>query len=369
MYLEKAKDIGDKLLPAFTSPTGLPFPVVNLHSGKAHTPSWNSGRAVLAEFGSVQLEFKQLAHHTKNRTYYDKADHVMELIRKIPKERYIIGGEDTYPLLPVFMDIDTASRPQGHISLGAMADSYYEYLLKQWLQSGKRDTRFRVMYDEFVDRVQKLLVQETVPGRWTIVGEFHGRVVPQMDHLVCFFPGLLALGAEGPSEKSHLELAKKLMETCWQMYASMPTGLAPEVATFHTKSPGPSSHPDFDVQDPKYLLRPETIESLFWLWRKTGDAQYREKGWKIFESIRKHCRTGTAYSGIKDVQQEKPELNDSMQSFTLAETFKYLFLLFANKGDGHTEDVLRKTVFTTEAHPLRVFDVVSEFDTAHAPAA
>lgn len=58
-----------------------------------------------------------------------------------------------------------------------------------------------------------------------------------------------------------------------------------------------------------------------------------------------------------------------MQSFTLAETFKYLFLLFANKGDGHTEDVLRKTVFTTEAHPLRVFDVVSEFDTAHAPAA
>ena len=95
-------------------------------------------------------------------------------------------------------------------------------------------------------------------------------------------------------------------------------------------------HPDYEVADGKYLLRPETIESLFWLWRKTGDAQYREKGWKIFQAIRKHCRTHTAYSGIKDVTAEKPELNDSMQSFTLAETFKYLYLLFADRNDARS---------------------------------
>jgi len=98
----------------------------------------------------------------------------------------------------------------------------------------------------------------------------------------------------------------------------------------------------------KYLLRPETIESLFWLWRKTGKKEYREKGYKIFDAIRKHCKTQTAYSGVKDVTIEKPEFNDSMQSFALAETFKYLYLLFADPKDARIEKILRETVFTTE---------------------
>ena len=87
LYLEKAQDIGDRLLVAFESQVGMPYPVINLKTGKRRTPSWNAGRIVLAEYGSVQLEFKQLAHHLKNRTYYDKADHVMELVRQIPRDR------------------------------------------------------------------------------------------------------------------------------------------------------------------------------------------------------------------------------------------------------------------------------------------
>ena len=101
-----------------------------------------------------------------------------------------------------------------------MADSYYEYLLKQWHQGQRQDDRFRNMYDEFVNRVQKLLVKHTVPNGMTIVGEFEGTVNPKMDHLVCFFPGLLALGAEGKTKEAHMTLAKELMETCWQLYAA-----------------------------------------------------------------------------------------------------------------------------------------------------
>ena len=81
------------------------------------------------------------------------------MIRAIARRRYKIGGVETYPLLPVYLDIATAKEPSGHISLGAMADSYYEYLLKQWLQSEKQDHRYRIMYDEFVDRLEQLLVQ------------------------------------------------------------------------------------------------------------------------------------------------------------------------------------------------------------------
>jgi len=372
LYLKKAQDIGDRLLVAFESQVGMPYPVINLKTGKRRTPSWNSGRIVLAEYGSVQLEFKQLSHHLKNRTYFDKADHVMDMLRKIPKDRYIINSVDTYPLLPVYLDIATAREPSGHISLGAMADSYYEYLLKQWLQSDRQDHRYRVMYDEFVAKLEELLIKRSSPNGFMVVGEFEGgHVEPKMDHLVCFLPGLLALGAEGKHEEAHMRLAKGLMETCGQLYETQPTGLAPEIASFRVQEGGRPArnkgqsnrgrHPDYDVLDAKYILRPETIESLFWLWRKTGDPQYREKGWRIFEAIRKHCRTSTAYSGIKDVTLEKPEFNDSMQSFTLAETFKYLYLLFHDKSDARVEEVLRSTVFTTEAHPLRTFDSVAEF--------
>jgi len=262
LYLEKAKDIGDRLLRAFDSKIGMPYPIINLKTGKGKTPSWNSGRIVLAEFGSVQLEFKSLAHHLQNRTYFQLADRVMKHIREIPRDRYKINGVETYPLLPVFLDIDTATNPSGHISLGAMADSYYEYLLKQWLQSQKEDKRYRLMYDEFVDRVQALLLKESVPNKYTVIGEFSGgRVTPKMDHLVCFFPGLLALGAEGEKEESHLKLAENLMETCWQLYATQPSGLAPEIATFNVNdgtyrapSKQKEKHPDYDVMEAKYLL-------------------------------------------------------------------------------------------------------------------
>lgn len=370
LYLEKAKSIGDRLLPAFETKSGIPYPVVNLKTGKARTPSWNSGRAVLAEFGSVQLEFKQLGHHLNNRTYFEKADRVMDVVRAIPREQYMRDGVDTFPLLPVYLQVDSGQFPSGHISIGAMGDSYSEYLLKQWLQSERKDARYRDMYDQFVDRLESLLITTTVPSGFTIVGEHHGRLVPTMDHLVCFLPGTLALGAEGKTKKKHMSLAKRLMETCWQLYSMQPTGLAAEVNTFQTKGnewPKGSydeAHPDIRSEGGKqhYLLRPETIESLFWLWRKTRDPQYREKGWAIFKAIRQHCRTPTAYSGIKDVRKVPAEFNDSMQSFALAETFKYLFLLFSDEGDHHLEAVLKASVFTTEAHPLKAFDVIKQFE-------
>ena len=116
----------------------------------------------------------------------------------------------------------------------------------------------------------------------------------------------------------------------------------------------------------KYILRPETVESVFVLYRVTGDEKYREIGWKIFEALNKQCRTPSAYSGLKNVnhkaEQVKPTArlqhlppdptnwNDSMESFFLAETLKYLYLLFS------PTDVipLDRYVFNTEAHPLGI---------------
>ncbi|PKY30756.1 glycoside hydrolase [Rhizophagus irregularis] len=98
-----------------------------------------------------------------------------------------------------------------------------------------------------------------------------------------------------------------------------------------------------------YLLRPETVESLFILYRVTGDKSYQEKGWKIWKAIEKWCKTESAYSGLYNVASNKEIVqNNNMESFFLAETLKYLYLLFS------TPDVisLDDYVFNTEAHPL-----------------
>lgn len=85
----------------------------------------------------------------------------------------------------------------------------------------------------------------------------------------------------------------------------------------------------------------------------TGDPTYREWGWEVFQSIEKYCKTSVAYGGVKNVEVAGTPPQDSMESFFLAETMKYLYLLF----DPDTEiDILSRHVFNTEAHPLRVFD-------------
>lgn len=80
----------------------------------------------------------------------------------------------------------------------------------------------------------------------------------------------------------------------------------------------------------KYLLRPEAIESVFLMYRLTGNEYWREKGWTMFEAINKHTRTQLAHSAIQDVTSDDPRPRDEMESFWLAETLKYFYLLFTD---------------------------------------
>lgn len=78
----------------------------------------------------------------------------------------------------------------------------------------------------------------------------------------------------------------------------------------------------------KYILRPEAVESVFIMYRVTGDDYWRRKGWNMFTSIQKYTRTEYGASAISDVMSETPYPLDEMESFWLAETLKYLYLLF-----------------------------------------
>lgn len=199
----------------------------------------------------------------------------------------------------------------------------------------------------------ELLKQSNPHGLWYIAETNRGSINPKFDHLVCFMGGALALGAytdpkglDSSRAQRDLKTAKALTYTCYQMYARAKTGISPEMVRFTGSN-------DFHGTPNYYILRPETVESLFILNYLTGDPIYREWGWEIFQSIEKYCKTEIAYASLTNVD-EPGSVEDRMESFFLAETLKYLYLLF----DPDTEvDILNKHVFNTEAHPTRIFPV------------
>uniref|UniRef100_A0A8D3CRE8 alpha-1,2-Mannosidase n=1 Tax=Scophthalmus maximus TaxID=52904 RepID=A0A8D3CRE8_SCOMX len=346
LFLDKAKDIGSRLMPAFNTPSKIPYSDVNIGKGTAHPPRWTSDSTV-AEVTSIQLEFRELSRLTQEPQYEDAVAEVMNQVHKLDGK---LDG-----LVPMFINTNSGQfTHQGIYTLGARADSYYEYLLKQWIQGGKRESQLLDDYLQAIEGVKKNLLQKSSPNGLTFVGEVsHGQFSPKMDHLVCFLPGTLALGAHNGLPADHMDLATQLMETCYQMYVQMETGLSPEIVHFNMHE---GSIRDIEVKlaDRHNLLRPETVESLFYLYRFTKDHKYQEWGWEILKNFNKYTKVSsggyTSINNVRDPDYTSPQ--DKMESFFLGETLKYLYLLFADDLDLISLD---RFVFNTEAHPLPIW--------------
>lgn len=345
IFKEKAVDLGNRLLPCFNSPSKVPFSDVNMMTSRAHAPRWGPDSST-SEVTTIQLEFRDLSRVTKDNKYEKAVMTVSEHIHSLPKK----DG-----LVPIFVNANTGSfRGTSTITFGARGDSYYEYLLKQWVQTGKTINMFRDDYVDAIDGVKKHLLRESSPSKLLYLGELLGgrTFSPKMDHLVCFLPGTMALGYKNGLPVDHFDIAKRLMETCYQMYDRMPTKLSPEIVYF---SQAAKSKEDLIVKTPDAhnLLRPETVESLFYMYRFTGDKKYQDMGWKIFQAFLKHTKVENGgFSSIHNVKAGKPTFRDKLESFFLAETLKYLYLLF---GDDDSLIPLDKFVFNSEGHPLPIY--------------
>ncbi|XP_077005071.1 endoplasmic reticulum mannosyl-oligosaccharide 1,2-alpha-mannosidase isoform X2 [Tamandua tetradactyla] len=347
LFLKKAEDLGNRLMPAFRTPSKIPYSDVNIGTGIAHPPRWTSDSTV-AEVTSIQLEFRELSRLTGVKKF-------QEAVQEVTRHVHSLSGKKD-GLVPMFISTHSGLFTHlGVFTLGARADSYYEYLLKQWIQGGKTETQLLEDYMEAVEGIKKHLLQQSQPSRLTFVGELaHGQFSPKMDHLVCFLPGTLALGAHHGLPADHMELAKALMETCYQMNRQMETGLSPEIVHFNIYPQGRQKDVEVKPADRHNLLRPETVESLFYLYRLTGDPKYQDWGWKILQSFNTHTRIPSGgYSSISNVRNpRKPEPRDKMESFFLGETLKYLYLLFSDDTEYLSLDSF---VFNTEAHPLPIW--------------
>lgn len=341
--LEAARRLGDKFMPAFATSTGLPTSMVDIGTGDTQYAGWVGG-AVLSEVATVQMEMRYLSHATGDEKYARVAD---------AAEKAVLDAAGGRGLVPIFLNVD-GDKPSfigSKINMGANGDSYYEYLIKQWLQSGRKEDRLKNAWKTSMREMKEQLIERSAGGHTFIAQKEDGEKIPKMDHLACFVPGMLVLGHENfPAAEVDPEwkpLAGEITDTCYNMYKLSSSGLAPEYVDYNVAEKAPS---DMSVPDdaPQNLLRPETAEAIYYMWYHTGDPKYRHMAHDIFSAFQRHCKSEYGYSGLVDVRDEKPKHNDKQESFWLAETMKYLYLTLSPRS---TLD-LSTWVLNTEAHPL-----------------
>ncbi|KAJ7366889.1 glycoside hydrolase [Mycena albidolilacea] len=388
LYLEKAIELADRIIPAFNTPSGLPLTNINLGLREgAIDPGWPEFVSS-AEVATLQLELRYLSLLSGNSIYWEKGESVMQILKSVLMP---------HGLASVFLNWQTGQFVLSAMRLGSRADSYYEYLLKQYLQTNNTEVFYRDMYVNAMDAVHKHLIKKSVNSNMVYTseliperhpnGEVSWRLTPKQDHLVCFFGGSLLLGATTagalvhpvsiPPKPEELSEAGKrdwktginLIKTCMDTHSTA-TGLAPEIAHFRIASDGIGHDPMFPSDwyikgahikpgelppyDSRYMLRPETVESLFLAWRLTGNEKYRNWAWQIFQAIELHCRVETGgYVTIINVDEVPSRQEDKMETFMMSETLKYLYLIFSDA----SVLPLDKYVLNTEAHPLPIFNI------------
>ncbi|KAM9723021.1 mannosyl-oligosaccharide 1,2-alpha-mannosidase IA isoform 2-T2 [Menidia menidia] len=341
LFKNKAMELGEKLLPAFNTPTGIPRGVINLGSGTSWSWGWASaGSSILAEFGTLHLEFVHLTELSKDPIYTEKVMNIRKLLNKIEKP---------HGLYPNFLSPVSGNWVQHHVSIGGLGDSFYEYLIKSYLMSDKTDEDAKKMYYSALEAIEVNLVQKS-PGGLTYLAEWRGGILDhKMGHLACFSGGMIGIGADdgAPEKRQHyLDLAAEITHTCHESYSRSTTKLGPEAFRFDSGAEATATR----LSDRYYILRPEVIESYMYMWRLTHDPKYREWGWEAVEALEQHCRVESGFSGIRDVYTMTVSHDNMQQSFFLSETLKYLYLLFSDDDLLPLED----WVFNTEAHPLPI---------------
>ncbi|XP_019948932.2 mannosyl-oligosaccharide 1,2-alpha-mannosidase IA isoform X2 [Paralichthys olivaceus] len=341
LFRSKAMELGEKLLPAFNTPTGIPRGVINLGSGTSWSWGWASaGSSILAEFGTLHLEFVHLTELSNNPIYTEKVMNIRKLLNKIEKP---------HGLYPNFLSPVSGNWVQHHVSIGGLGDSFYEYLIKSYLMSDKTDDDAKKMYYGALEAIEANLVQKSTGGL-TYMAEWRGGILDhKMGHLACFSGGMIGIGADdgAPDKRQHyLDLAAEITHTCHESYTRSATKLGPEAFRFDAGAEATATR----LSDRYYILRPEVIESYMYMWRLTHDPKYRDWGWEAVEALEEHCRVESGFSGIRDVYTMTVSHDNMQQSFFLSETLKYLYLLFSDDDLLPLED----WVFNTEAHPLPI---------------
>ncbi|KAJ8118610.1 hypothetical protein OPT61_g439 [Boeremia exigua] len=382
VLLQKAVEVGDLLYAGFNTENGMPVDFINFETAKEGSGLMVEGQVVSASPGTITLEFSRLSQLTGDNKYYAAVSQVMDLFYKHQNETKLPG---MWPMMVSMNKKDVVSGYQ--FTIGGNADSLYEYLPKAHALLGSADSsseKYEIMSRVFMDTaMNNLFFRPMIPGGEDIlisgncdVLQDGPRLDPESEHLSCFIGGLYALGGRLFNNNEYLEVGAKLARGCAYAYKSFPTGIMPERynmvlcpgedhrkgcawddATFAAEAEERDQYKSdlpkgfTTAKDPRYILRPEAIESIFILWRITGDPSFRETAWEMFQAVAKATDTVYANAAIMDVNAPGGgKKEDYMESFWTAETLKYFYLCFTDTDLISLDDF----VLTTEAHPFRL---------------
>lgn len=373
--LDKAVELGDMIYASFDTENRMPVTRWDPSVAASGSEQYPALSGVLAEVASSTLEFTRLSQLTGDMRWFDAVQRITDLMDE-QQDQTVLPG-----LWPKDCNVRDADFTQGStFTLGAMADSAYEYLPKMYALLGgtEKAAQYGKLFNYAMDTAMKyLFFRPRVPGNADILisGEVHARSVssfthhPEGQHLVCYLGGALALGGRLLANQTHVEVGRKLTEGCIWTYRNTPSGIMPEIfkmapcksesdclfdeKAWHTNY-GSGTEGFSSVIDPRYLLRPEAIESVFYLYRITGDRKFQDAAWDMFQAIEEHTHTNLANAEFNNVfakkDDKKSKVQDTMESFWLAETLKYFYLIFSDP-----ELIsLDEFVFNTEAHPFRI---------------
>lgn len=343
--LKKATELGDLLFMAFDTPNRMPGFWFNFQNARAGTQQAGTHDAS-ASPASLSLEFTRLAQLTGNNKYYDAIDRVRAFLARTQNTTKLPG------MWPVALDFRNEQVSDPGFTLGALADSLYEYLPKMFLLTGGLEASYEGMYRDAMDvAVKHLLFRPMLPGNDDILFSGNAHVyedrittVPEGQHLSCFVGGMFLLGGRTFGIPEHVGIGERVARGCAWAYDAMPTGLMPEIfgmvacptidgcewdeARWQAEGSPKLAKGFKDARDSRYILRPEAIESVFLLYRVTGNEELRDIAWRMFESIMKATETGLANSAIADVTVTgQTRKLDSMEVSLMCDRARVLFCL------------------------------------------
>ncbi|KAK6457677.1 alpha-mannosidase [Scheffersomyces xylosifermentans] len=337
--LEMAYDLGLRLIPAYKTSTNIPVPRVNLAKGVRDVPPPLQRDACTSGATTPVLEFTLLSRLT--------GDPQFESYTQLTFWK-LWTSKSTLNLLPMTLDPIANTWKDTLTGIGASIDSFYEYAAKASIIF---DDKY--MWSVFKTSYKALLTHSAQGG-----GPFEGSMIfpnvgtndgalqtDWIDSLGAFWAGLQVLtGQVTEAIKTHMIYLK-----LWNYFESIPE----RWVYVHFNKPSKAITSNDSIALEWYPLRPEFIESTYYLYRATKDPMYLQIGERVLNLFKNKFKTTCGFNGIQDVRTG--ELQNRMETFVMGETLKYLYLLFDTKDEVFLHSNLmsnKNWVFSTEAHPL-----------------
>ncbi|KAK6078011.1 glycosyl hydrolase family 47 [Seiridium cupressi] len=334
--LVAATTLADRLSIAFDTPSGIPDDEITFNPQLRRFGNIDNSITCV---GTLVLEWTRLSDLTGNQTYAALAQKAQaHLIHPKTNQPFTLPG-----LVGTYVKLKNGYFGDYQAGWGGGSDSYYEYLIKMYAYDS---VSFAEYGDSWIQAAESSMLylasSPTTRPDLTFLGEMRGKtLIPTSSHLASVCGGSFILGGLLLQNQTFVDFGLKLSTSYYEKWQSF----YKESGFYHT--------------NPEYILRPETIESLYYAYRATGDRKWQEWAWEAFESLDRMSRVEGGYTGLKSVMKTADDKTrqfiDKMESFWLAETLKYLYLIFAEDSDLQVRsDGKVKYVLNTEAHPLLV---------------